>query len=206
MTPLCYITERRSFQKVAAALFAIAGMAASANGDTIGPSNSLVATFTTVPNSSNMLLLFDNSPLTTTGSPIISVQLYNGASLLGGYTENAGATFLVAEFESLGGPSYCCNPYGPVPTQVSFTSMTDGSVAGRLLLTVTGGTISFNEGDLVLEDALIVASNSYSPRGDLRNISYLVVATTPEPVSGMLVAVGLSVLWLWKRRRAVREC
>lgn len=208
MTSLCAITQRRVFRKVAAALFAIAGMAACANADTIGPGNSLEATFTTAPNSSDLLLFFSgDGPLTTTGSPVVSVELFNGASLLGTFTENVSALVVInAWFESPVGQYTGAVFDGPAPTPVSFTSINNGSIAGELLLTVTGGTITFNESKLVFYDAVSAPEDAYYPKGDVQNISYAVTTTTttttPEPVSGMLVTGGLTGLWLWKRRRS----
>lgn len=187
-----------SLKMGAAIIVAVAGLAASANAATIGPGQSLEASFTTVVNSADMLQWFDNTPLTTTGSPIISVSLFNGGSLLGTYTQTS-SQFFVVGFESPGGLFTVPLFNGPPPTRVDFSSFNDGSIVGRLVLTVTGGTITFNINDLILTAAASASSNSYSSQNDLRNITYT-ASSVPEPDSAALLLLGIVLLLVMRRR------
>lgn len=183
-------------RRAAAAVIAIIGMAAGAGATTIGPGNALQATFTTVPNTADMILFFDNTPYASTGTPVITVQLFDGAGLLGTYTGDAFSGFISSVFTS---PTSLFTTFSP--TQVDFTSINNGSIQGRLLMTVTGGTITFNVSDLVLSDGLGISSTGYSPRPDVQNISFAVVSDVPEPTSVMLMAPMLLVGVYMARKR-----
>jgi hypothetical protein len=99
-----YATTLRQFCIAAAgALLAMAGHVNRAHATivTLGSGNELEATFTAVPNTADLLWFFDNTPLTVTGSPVISVELLNGSSALGTYTQT-GASVLQTAFEATG--------------------------------------------------------------------------------------------------------
>jgi hypothetical protein len=183
---------------LATALLAMVGTVACANATTIGAGSSFVATFTVAPNSTDMLWFFDNTALTNTGSPVISVQLFNGSTLLGTYTETVAAALLVSAFESTGS-QYTAALFGPPPTRVNFSSINTGGSNDTLVLTVAGGTITFNNSDLVLYDGLSASPNSFAPRADLSNISYTVVSA-PEPGGSVLGGLGIAILAGWVRR------
>lgn len=129
----------------------------------------LVVTFTAAPNSADLLLFFNNDPLTITGSPVFTTNLYDGDTLLGTYTSapftfNGVSTFISA-FASPGGGSG-----GALysPTTVPFSSIEGGTIAGRLVTTISGGSVSgFNSGDLWLYDATSIGGG-YRPLGDVR--------------------------------------
>jgi len=180
----------------------------SAHATTLDATNELDVTFTTVPNSSDLLWLFDITPLVTTGSPIISVELFNGADSLGVYAESGalyfGNLYIETGFQSPTSPFTGVTPVGPAPTVVDFTSINDGSIAGELVLTVTGGTITFDESDLVLYDA-IASSDGYSPQNDVQNIAAVVptAVPVPEPATLSLTVFGLAgVVSKYRRRRS----
>src|SRR5215472_4390338 len=52
--------------------------------DTLDPAHQIVATFSTIPgNNADLLLFFNNDPLTVTGSPVLTLTLYDGGTTLG---------------------------------------------------------------------------------------------------------------------------
>src|SRR4051794_41947900 len=48
----------------------------------LSPGRALEVTFTAIPSSSDVLLFFHNDPLTVTDSPVVSTELYEGATLI----------------------------------------------------------------------------------------------------------------------------
>jgi len=188
---------RRTFQTFAATLLFAAAMVVCANATTLGNGVSMTATFGANSNTADLLFLFDNTALTESGAPVITYSLYNGGSLLGVFSQAPSPTFLTGTFAS------STNILNVFPTTVvPFTSINNGSIAGKIVVTVTGGTITFNQSDLVFYDAKSTAANSYLPLGDLTNISYAVSA--PEPNSWTLIGLGLVGLALIGRRIPVQ--
>ena len=135
-------------------------------GTTFAPGEQLVTTFTAAPNNSDLLLYYNNDPLTVTGSPVFNVSLFNGSTLLGTYTHGPftsnGVLGFGATFES---PSVH-NPFLDTVT-VDFTSINNGTISGRLVVTVTGGSVSgFNPGHLILYDA-VSTSTGFQGKSDI---------------------------------------
>jgi uncharacterized protein (TIGR03437 family) len=139
---------------------------------TLAPGDVLEATFTSVANTSDLLLFFGNDVFTLAGSPVITTELFNGTTLLGGLISAPltfeGTTYFEATFQSLS------SLYVPPPGQsavVDLTSMQNGTIQGSLKVTISGGSISgFCMSDFVLYDAQGL-SDGYRPERDLRNIN-----------------------------------
>jgi hypothetical protein len=141
----------------------------------LNPGDQIVTTFAAQANTSNMLLYFNNDPLNVTGSPIFNVTLFNGGALLGTYTHAPIENTFVSAFVSAG-----VAPIIGGQTVVDFTSINDGAIKGRLITTVSGGSISgFNLADVVLYDAIaLTGGGGETPQSDITITS---VALNPHP-------------------------
>jgi uncharacterized protein (TIGR03437 family) len=154
--------------------------AGSAAPPALAPGDVLQATFTSVPNTSDFLVFFDNDAFTLTGSPVLTTELFNGTNLLGSVvsaptTYNGIASF-GAYFKS---PSSIFEGSPGQATLVDLTSIQDGTIQGLLRLTVSGGSISgVCTSDFVLYDAVSTSSSSYRPEGDLQNINITLSSTS----------------------------
>ena len=173
-------------QRISCSVLAIALLSATLHAATLNSGDQIVTTFTAAPNTSDILLFFSNDPLTVTGSPVLTANLYNGATLLGTYTAKPfvfnGITNLVVAFASLSGGSGVAM-YSPA--KVDFTSINNGTISGRLVTTISGGSISgFNLGTFFLYDATSV-SNGYQPLTHITRTSLVLVAA---PVLSHLAA------------------
>jgi uncharacterized protein (TIGR03437 family) len=154
--------------------------AGSAAPPALAPGDVLQATFTSVPNTSDFLVFFDNDPLTLTGSPVLTTELFDGTNLLGSVVSApitySGITSFEANFKS---PSSIFAGSPDQSTVVDLTSMQNGTIQGLLRLTVSGGSISgVCTSDFVLYDAVSTSSSSYRPEGDLQNIN-ITLSSTP---------------------------
>jgi uncharacterized protein (TIGR03437 family) len=159
---------------------AVASRAQSAGPSTIGPGDQLVATFTAAPNQADLLFFFNNDALTISGSPIFTTSLYDGSTLLGTYTRapfvSSGSSSFVSAFASPGGGSGAA-PYAP--STVDFSSIQGGSINGRLVTVVSGGSVSgFNLANAILYDA-VSAGNGYQPQSDIT-----LTSLTLQPAAG----------------------
>ncbi len=131
-----------------------------------GPGDQLTDTFTAAPNAADLLLYFGNDSLTIAGSPVFTTSLYDGQTLLGTYTAqplpNNGASRFSATFASPGSTYASVDDYVKVP----FTSINAGTTAGRLVTTVSGGSVwGFNPANLRLHDG-ISSGQGYILRSD----------------------------------------
>jgi hypothetical protein len=159
---------------------ALAISAAAVQAATFGPDNQLIITFTAAANSADLLLLFNNDPLNVTGSPVFTTNLYDGKTLLGTYTAGpflfGGSSFFDCVFAKLGA-AYGGSLHNPVT--VPFTSINNGTVAGRLVTTISGGSVSgFNPEHVVLYDSLSLSNTSHRPLRDITKTS-LTLQTMP---------------------------
>ena len=135
---------------------------------TFGPNDQLIVTFTAVANSADLLFLFNNDPLTVTGSPVFTSKLYDGQTLLGTYIAKPfvynGVSTFICDFVSPGGGSGA-SFYNA--TTVPFSSINNGTIAGRLVTTVSGGSVSgFNLADVIFYDASSLP-DGYRPLRDV---------------------------------------
>lgn len=163
----------------------------SGAGATLAPGQVLQATFTSVPNSSDMIQFFTTDSLTVTGSPVLTTQLYNGTTLLGTTVGPLLAgRFYEAVFES---PSSTFIPGAEPSTVVDLTSMKNGTIQGMIKVTISGGTISgFSLSDFWLYDAVSSGTTGYFPEGDLANEVFGLNA--PSPTVPALSEWGLVLL------------
>jgi hypothetical protein len=91
----------------------------------------------------------------------------------------------------------------PAPTRVDFTDINNGTINGRLTVSVTGGTINYDAKHLILYDAMSLSAADISILGDLTKTSTLVV--TPEPGLASLLGIGLvGLMLLFAQIRAMR--
>jgi hypothetical protein len=165
--------------------------------DTFNPGDQIIATFTTKPNTADLLFFFNNDPLTVSGAPVLTLTLYNGASTLGTIVAPplpfGGNSFFGNLFQKVGSPLIL--PPGLPHSTVDFTSINNGTIAGELIWTISGGSLSgFNTADFVLQIANTSNDNlGYSPL-PLDITSQVTLVNVPEPSSLMLL--GTSVLGL----------
>lgn len=176
---------------ITALLLAVSPM----SGSSLSPGEELLTTFTSSPNTSDMLIFFTNDPLTLTGSPLITTKLFNGPDLLGTITAPP-ALFAGTEFYQ----NFFLTPSSPFvelgeTATVDLSSMQNGTIKGLLEVTISGGSMSgFNLSDFVLIDAESVGSDGYRPQLDLNGGDAFPVVTlvsTPEPAAWTLLLIGL---------------
>src|ERR1035441_4209735 len=156
----------------------------------LGPNQPLALTLNLSPNNADTLLFFDNTPLSASGVPSITGQLFNNGNLLGTFTQLQTGYFEMA-FESL--TTQPTSPPGPavgiLPTQVDFSGLNKGTTTGCLFVTVTGGSISLNPAAFVAYDALI--SDSFTPLGGMSSQFYWSVPPQALSIDAMVNAAGL---------------
>jgi hypothetical protein len=136
--------------------------AAGAHAATFGPGSQLVATFTAKPNTSDLIFFFDNDSATVTGSPVFTTSIYDGQTLLGTATTGTGtsSTFVAAYSSS--------TSLFQTNTTIPFGGINAGTIKGRIVTTVTGGSVTnFNPANVILYDAQSKSSNSFVPLTDV---------------------------------------
>jgi hypothetical protein len=176
----------------------------------LSPGATLQVTFTSAANTSDLLFFFNTDPLTVTGSPVITTQLYNGSTLLGTITTPpplvGGQPGYVAIFRTSG--SLFNIPVNFITT-ADLTSMKNGTIQGTIIVTVSGGTISgFDTSHFILYDGASVGSNSYAGKGDLTSTSVTITAPTTVPAVSewglvlLTLALGAAGTWATRTRAA----
>ena len=156
----------------------------------LGPNQPLAMVLSVSPNNADMLWFGDKTPLSTTGLPSITGQLFNNGILLGTFTQLQTGYFAMA-FESLAS-QYTPSPgieFGILPTRVDFSSLNQGTTVGCLFVTVTGGSISFNP------DAFAYVSMSSSPTsavGGLSAETYWSIPPAAPSIAAMVNAASYS--------------
>ena len=168
---------------------------------TLSPGETLQMTFTSVPTTADLLVLFNYDSLTVTGSPVITTQLYNGSTLLASVVSPTfpagGSQYYEAYFRS---PSSIWNIGGAFMATADLSSMQNGTINGIIVVTVSGGAISgFDTTHFKLEDATSVSANEIDPLGDvtLGPVTLTAPPAPPAPVPTVsqfglvLLAIGL---------------
>lgn len=142
----------------------VLGAFAAANGyaDTFGPSSQLVLNFTMAkPNSDDVIRFIDNDTPSTTGSPVFTISIYDGPTPLGSTTwaPAPGATLSV---NFTGATSLWQGG-----TTIPFTTINQATIAGRVVVTVSGGSVTnFNADHVFLYDGKAGGPNFSTFMGD----------------------------------------
>jgi hypothetical protein len=163
--------------------------------DSFNPGDQIVATFTAAPNTADLLFFFNNDPLTVTGAPVLTLTLYNGASSLGAIVAppftSGGQNLFQGGFLSPTSPLVDPAPH----TTVDFTSINNGTIAGTLVWTISGGSLSgFATSDFILYDAKNCGSLCFVPEFDIS--SQIKLQTATEPSSLLLLGAGMMLVVL----------
>jgi hypothetical protein len=161
-------------------LTAFSTMSSGAVG-TLSPGGVLQVSFTSTANTSDLLWFFTNDPLTITGSPVITTQLYNGQTLLAttvAAPQLFGGNFFYQTVFRTSGSGYL---FGDTPTATAdFSSIHNGAIQGTVRVTVTGGSISgFDTTHFLLYDG-ISAGAGFTPSNHI--FPGAVALTTPAVV------------------------
>ena len=140
---------------------------------TFAPGNQLTVTFEATRNGSDMLVFFINNSLTSSGAPVFSTSLYDGETLLGTYTQSpvtfsaTNVRFVVVFVSSAKGSQAKGSSSKPAELKVDFSSINKGTIKGRLVTTLSGGSVmGFNVANTTLYDANSF-SGGYTVRGDI---------------------------------------
>lgn len=209
------MTHKQALIAVALLAFAAApGMAAPL---TLTPDNALVVRFTTDPSiwgstePDYMLAMLKTPGAFNPPSNLqsLTAKLYNGNTLLGTYvspyTDIIGpfGGIYLGEWISSTSP----NPgwaFGQA-TPIDFTSILNGSIDGRIVVTINSGSLQIDypfTGDPVwqwVELTHSLTNNSGIPVGFASNIS---VALIPEPATASTAVLSFAILALLLRRQA----
>jgi hypothetical protein len=183
--------------RVAATLVFLCSTTLFAAPATLAPGSVLQVTFTATPNSSDLLFFFDPLPVTVTGSPVVTTQLFDGATLLGTIVAPlftfSGDQYIQVLFRA---PGSAFDPTTNPNATVDFTSIHNGTINGKITMTVSGGTITgFDTGNFFLYDAVSVGGGYLIQAHITRSP---VTITGPPPVPTLaepaLAALGLILL------------
>lgn len=196
-------SPRRSWAAASIAFLCLASSGA-VSADTLNPGSVLTISFTAAPNASDLLVFGSGFGMTATGSPTVTTSLFNGATLLG--IANApvlsffGQQYFDSTFEKPGSQY----TFGP-PITVDFTSINNGTIDGKLVLTVTGGSVDYQQ-NFYLQDAESCGTDCYTPKFNLGitryDLSSAGPSSAPEPASFCLAGAALSTLFFLRRRKA----
>jgi hypothetical protein len=151
----------------------LAILTSAVQAGSFNPGDQLIITFTVAANTADLLFLFSNNPITVAGSPVFTTNLYDGDTLLGTYTAKPfvynGKSYFQCAFTSPVGGNGASNLN---PTTVPFTSINKGTIAGRLVTTVSGGSVlGFDLGGVIFYDAGSTSLNGYRPLMDITRAS-----------------------------------
>jgi hypothetical protein len=166
---------------------------------TLGPGVVLEASFTSTPNTADLLVFFQGNPLTFTGSPVITTQLFDGSTLIASVSGPpviiSGSPFLQVLFYS---PASIFTGGGLFQATVAdLTSMRSGTIQGKIRVMVTGGSLTgLDTAFLNLFDAKS-AGGGFSGQADLTRGP--VTVTGPPPVPALsdqwLVVLAIALLF-----------
>ena len=158
------------------------GSDAAAFNVSFGPGSELILTFTAAPNHSDLLLL-SSGALTYSGAPVLTTALYDGQTLLGTYTSAlvAGKNYFSADFAPAGGG---LGDASSNPTTVPYDSVTSGQIGGRLVVSVTGGSVlGLSAASLFLFDYSSAGANASAKTLTDITVTSLTIRNTPAPPS-----------------------
>jgi hypothetical protein len=140
--------------------------------------------------------------LTATASAVVTTELFNGNSLLGTVTspvlEFFSQQYFTAYFKKTGS-QYTFDS----PAEVDFSSINDGTIAGKLVVTVTGGSLNYQT-NFYFQDGESCSSDCYTPKYNAGitgfSLSGPPVTVAPEPTSATLGGIAMASLLLLRRK------
>jgi len=183
----------------------------AASADTLNPGSTLTISFTAAPNSSDLLIFASDWGFSATGSSTVTTQLFNGNTLMGT------AISPVASFGQQYFENYFAKPGDQYtydsPTAVDLSSLNNGTINGKLVVTITGGSMSYYQ-NFYLHDAQSCGSGCYMPAYNVGITSYQLsdspasgpaAAAAPEPASLTTAGAALVGLFFMGRRRKLKK-
>lgn len=199
MAPELALPRRRAWApRLIAAILSVSSWAALASPVTLDATHSLRVAFTTVATNADMLVLFGLEPVAQTGAPQVTYQLFDGDTLLGSAMGLYDDNYLQVMFES---ENSLYSFYREPNARVPFSAIQAGGMDGEVLVTVTGGSITFDLDDLHFYTARLTADEVFVPLGDLRLGEISVVNAVPEPSSIALLGIAVAGVAASRRRQ-----
>jgi hypothetical protein len=120
----------------------------SATPFVLTPSTPLTVTFTTFPNTADLLTFFTNALVSYSAPSVLTAQLFNGSTLLGTFSQSrSGVSGFTFAYLSPTSPSTYFGPTGF--SRVDFSALNGGTSSGRIVLSIAGGSASNIDTNLV---------------------------------------------------------
>ncbi len=132
---------------------------------TLTPGDRLVYSFTAKPNSADLISFHTDTPLIPTGTPKLTIRLYDGKTLLGTATTtlsfSSGFYYFTVFFAASGAATIPAQT-----TTIQVSSLNNGTIAGSLVVTVSDGSVTGLEA-AYLRDGKSLTPGSWTSYADL---------------------------------------